>query len=260
MPPARDLPDQGVRGVRAAADGRSQEVWRWKDDTLNLREKDYKKAVNRALEFFERHHGKPANRAKATRDLTAAVKRAAAAAERQREERRADGEPVPTSTDIVPVVGEVVGPSGEVAGAARDGFGAHKSRAACGAVATTGRDRKDPLLPRHREELEEGSGLSAATIAEIGFYSANPVEAAGLLNWPNPNPVLGRALVVPYPGTDGHAQLKFDTSRKDEDGQEIKYESPTGSAARLFVPPDAMHAVLTTADDLGSVDESVTGG
>ncbi|NNJ26482.1 phage/plasmid primase, P4 family [Alienimonas chondri] len=103
----------------------------------------------------------------------------------------------------------------------------------------------DPLLPRHRKELEEGAGLSAATIAEIGFYSASPIDAAGLLNWPNPNPDLGHALVTPYPGADGHVQLKFDRPRKDKDGKPIKYESPVGSTARLFVPPDAADAFIS---------------
>ena len=106
----------------------------------------------------------------------------------------------------------------------------------------------DPLLPEHRKELEEGSGLSAATIAEAEFRSAGPPEAADLLNWAKPNPKLGDALVTPLGGDDCPAQLKFNTPRKNADGKPIKYETPVGSKPVVYIPPDARDGVLTTKD------------
>ena len=260
----------GIRQIKKFAvsvprqNGSLQEVWRWEDDTRKLREKDYKKAISRALQFFERHHGKPANKSKAIRDLTDAVKRAAAAAERHREQQRADGGPAPTNTDVMPAVGESAGTATgaepsvlaaavaakdrEPAGTSEIGLEADASRGARGEVVTIGRNHDGPLLPHHRKELEEGSGLSAATIAEAEFRSipAGDPETAKLLNWKKPNPKLGAALVMPLGGTDCPAQVKFDNPREGANRKPIKYESPVGSKPDIYIPPDARDGVLTT--------------
>ena len=260
----------GIRQIKKFAvsvprqNGSLQEVWRWEDDTRKLREKDYKKAISRALQFFERHHGKPANKAKAIRDLTDAVKRAAAAAERHREQQRADGGPAPTNTDVMPAVGESAGTATgaepsvlaaavaakdrEPAGTSEIGLEADASRGARGEVVTIGRNHDGPLLSHHRKELEEGSGLSAATIAEAEFRSipAGDPETAELLNWKKPNPKLGAALVMPLGGDECPAQVKFDDPRTDAKGKPVKYESPVGSKPDVYIPPDARDGVLTT--------------
>lgn len=75
----------------------------------------------------------------------------------------------------------------------------------------------DPLLPHHRKELEEGSGLSPAMIAEAGYFSADNEQVAELLGWSGANPKLGSALVIPLGGPDepdGPSQAKYDAPRK----------------------------------------------
>ena len=94
------------------------------------------------------------------------------------------------------------------------------------------------LLPHHRRELCEGSGLSEETIAAAGIHSlTNAIKIRLLLNWPKMPAKMGSGIVIPFRNSNGFTRFKPDNPRKNRDGKPIKYESPHGQPNRVFVPP-----------------------
>lgn len=95
------------------------------------------------------------------------------------------------------------------------------------------------LLERHLADLRDGSGLPLAVIRERGYRSelgAKGLADLGFATYQRRTP----ALVVPVcppDGTNGLYQIKPDTPRTDQAGKVVKYETPTGKALRLDVPP-----------------------
>ena len=132
-------------------------------------------------------------------------------------------------------------------------------------------DKEMYLDIRHRKDLEE-SGLTPATIAASGGYSADGATIKRLLKWGNTMPTPSRGLVLSYPGANGYCQIKLDEPRlqaasastiaKAADhaqelnsvlggGQEdvdepkmIKYEKPMGMATHIYIPA-SVRAKLT---------------
>ncbi len=94
------------------------------------------------------------------------------------------------------------------------------------------------LLADHYRQLR-ASGISDEVIRERGYRSAlgkSLLKELGFASSQQRAP----ALIVPLHGVDGKAagcQARPDHPRKDNRGRIVKYETPTGSAGRLDVPP-----------------------
>ena len=105
------------------------------------------------------------------------------------------------------------------------------------------------LLPHHREELIEGSGLTEETILRAGIHSeTNAHRIRALLNWPKMAARAASGIVFPfvdYQGNPaGYFRFKPDTPRKDRtSGKAIKYESPRDVPNRVYYPPDTIPAL-----------------
>ena len=100
----------------------------------------------------------------------------------------------------------------------------------------------------HLADLRK-SGLSDEQIAACGFCTIhNPSNIANVLKWSQADR-LGSCLLLPYRRGDGSlisvaefARIKPDSPRtgkpkNGKPGKAIKYESPKGSSARLYFPP-----------------------
>ncbi len=91
---------------------------------------------------------------------------------------------------------------------------------------------KRVLADRHRDELH-ASGITDATIAAAGVYSANDGEV---------QKILGRRCSthdltgIVYPYCDGYVRIKPDSPRFI-DGKPVRYESPRGKGNRAYFPP-----------------------
>lgn len=97
----------------------------------------------------------------------------------------------------------------------------------------------DLLSPKHRQALEEGSGISPEVIAERGYetiYGPKPLEAFGFSKAQRRAPGILICLWTPDGSPAGH-QYKPDNPRMNKDGKPIKYETPAGASLRLDVPP-----------------------
>lgn len=97
------------------------------------------------------------------------------------------------------------------------------------------------LLPHHRRELCEGSGLTFETIAEAGIHSeTNPVNVRIKLNWPRMAARAAAGIMIPFRDAAGHlngySRFKPDSPRKDSSGKPVKYESPRGVPNRVYIP------------------------
>ena len=98
------------------------------------------------------------------------------------------------------------------------------------------------LLPHHRDQLIQGSGIAAEVIDERGYCSITPeqfslLKEAGFsrAQWRN---VPG--LCLPLWTTDGQNGLvvyRPDTPRLDARGTILKYEIPAKHGVRLDCPP-----------------------
>ena len=104
------------------------------------------------------------------------------------------------------------------------------------------------LLPHHRRELCEGSGLTEETILKAGIRSeTNPVTIGILLGWPKIPKRMGSGIVFRFRDAagelNGYARFKPDSPRKDRDGKPIKYESPRGMPNRVYIPPGTVAAL-----------------
>jgi hypothetical protein len=87
------------------------------------------------------------------------------------------------------------------------------------------------LNPGHRAELH-ASGLSDATIARAGCYSATEAGVRALLGYG-----AGPALVFPYPELNGsgpYARVKFD--RPDSNGRRYRADGPQQPALHPGAP------------------------
>ncbi|MBM3983733.1 MAG: hypothetical protein FJ304_26380, partial [Planctomycetes bacterium] len=116
-------------------------------------------------------------------------------------------------------------------------------------IVTPGSEPEKPdlrVLPQHRADLR-ASGLSDAQVAVAGLYSeSDPGAVAALLRWKHPASNLGPCLCFPFVGADGtvtgHVMVKPDRPRQ-KDGKAIKYESPAGTPARAYFPPNTRAAL-----------------
>jgi putative DNA primase/helicase len=101
------------------------------------------------------------------------------------------------------------------------------------------------LLEAHRQEIEDGSGVSPAVRAVRGYYSVTrraELEGTSLKDYQRRAP----ALVAPMYSPDGvttSLQIKPKHPRKDKKGKAIKYESPASVGNILDVHPRNMCAV-----------------
>jgi hypothetical protein len=104
-------------------------------------------------------------------------------------------------------------------------------------------DSKDLLLPHHRKELEEGSGISASVIKLRGYRSARNAKDLETFGFSTNQKKRFPALVIPIFAPDGGIalyQMKPDFPVIDRKGKPLKYEFPAGSKLRLDVPIPSM--------------------
>lgn len=111
------------------------------------------------------------------------------------------------------------------------------------------------LLPHHRRELCEGSGLTEETILKAGIRSeTNPITIGILLGWPKMPKRMGSGIVFRFRDAagelNGYSRFKPDSPRKDRDGKPIKYESPRGLPNRTYIPPGTFAALANPAIQL----------
>ena len=104
------------------------------------------------------------------------------------------------------------------------------------------------LLPHHRRELCEGSGLSMETIVEAGIHSeTSAAKLKILLNWPKMAARAASGIVIPFHNLagafTGFSRFKPDNPRKDRDGKPVKYESPRGVPNRVYFPPKTIDQI-----------------
>jgi hypothetical protein len=102
---------------------------------------------------------------------------------------------------------------------------------------------EDPgLLPTHREQLTQGSGIAPEVIAERGYRSILPpggyseLKPYGFTRAQAKLP----GLLLPLRTTEGKNGLMVyrpDVARKDRNGKLIKYELPKNVGVRLDCPP-----------------------
>jgi putative DNA primase/helicase len=96
-----------------------------------------------------------------------------------------------------------------------------------------------PLLEEHRQEIENGSGVSPEVRAGRGYYSVTSraeLEGTPLKDYQRRAP----AWVAPMYSPDGKTmslQIKPKNPRKDKKGKSIKYDSPAGAHPILDVHP-----------------------
>jgi len=95
--------------------------------------------------------------------------------------------------------------------------------------------------PGHLADLAK-SGLSAATIRELGIHTVPPRWIRKHLGFDNPG--VESLLCFPYPGVDGFCRDKVFPPLKGENGHAARYLQCEGSGVHLYVPPLA-RAVLT---------------
>ncbi len=105
------------------------------------------------------------------------------------------------------------------------------------------------LLPHHRKELIEGSGLTEETILRAGIHSeTNAHRIRAILNWPKMPARAASGIVIPFVDHDGkptgYSRFKPDNPRTDRtSGKAIKYESPRDVPNRVYYPPDTIPAL-----------------
>jgi hypothetical protein len=98
------------------------------------------------------------------------------------------------------------------------------------------------LLPHHRQQLAEGSGIAPEVIIERGYRSIVPPEGYSALKphgFTRPQANLP-GLLMPLWTTDGQnglAQYRPDQPRLGKDGKPIKYETPKNAGVRVDCPP-----------------------
>ena len=96
------------------------------------------------------------------------------------------------------------------------------------------------LSDKHRVELH-ASGLTDATIAAAGLYSAEDKQVADILGWQPKEYPWRRGLVFPYvlngEVEPTYQRVKLDRPRQAQDGSVVKYESPRRKANRTYFPP-----------------------
>lgn len=89
------------------------------------------------------------------------------------------------------------------------------------------------LQPHHLEDLR-ASGLSDATITNLGWFSGDGTVTHEILGFD-----AGPGLVIKYPSLNGKCsftRVRPDIPRLDKKGKLAKYRSPRGSALHLYVP------------------------
>ena len=112
------------------------------------------------------------------------------------------------------------------------------------------------ILPHHREQLVEGSGLTDETIRAADIYSETEYRKLCLLLCRKEGFVrkIAPALVFPFKGpngVNGYCRIKSDRPRTLK-GKPVKYESPLGKPNEVFIPPntfDALEDVAPTKTD-----------
>jgi hypothetical protein len=114
----------------------------------------------------------------------------------------------------------------------------------------------DPLVERHRHELEHGSGIPPEVIADRSYRtvtSAAELRRLGFADYQARVP----ALLIPIHGVDGSSSryvLKPDhprlEHRPDKPDRPIKYEYPTGQPNVLDVPFRCRPSLLDPTVDL----------
>lgn len=110
------------------------------------------------------------------------------------------------------------------------------------------------ILPHHREQLADGSGLTDETIRGCGIYSETDYRRLGLLLGRTENFVrkIAPALVFPFKGPDGsngYCRIKPDRPRTLK-GKPVKYESPLGKPNEVFIPPGTLGVLDDPAIEL----------
>ncbi|MFL5406530.1 MAG: DUF3854 domain-containing protein, partial [Myxococcales bacterium] len=101
------------------------------------------------------------------------------------------------------------------------------------------------LLPHHRAELEQGSGIAPDVIARRGYRSVTAADAAALGFAPSQRRA---GLFLPtytLVGVQRLGMLKPDQPRTGEDGRVLKYEWPAGQPPLLDCHPDALARIKT---------------
>jgi putative DNA primase/helicase len=102
------------------------------------------------------------------------------------------------------------------------------------------------LLPHHKKELIDGSGLSEETVLKAGIRSeTNVKKVKTLLNWSRMSARSATGIVFPFPDQEGkpngYCRFKPDSPRKDRaSGKPVKYESPRGAANHVYYPPSTI--------------------
>lgn len=92
------------------------------------------------------------------------------------------------------------------------------------------------LSPEHIADLQR-SGLTPASIAEMGVYSARPGDLNKLAGWEITSLGATSAIVFPYPDCNGFYQLKVFPTIQNRDGHGVKYLQPKGSESRVYILP-----------------------
>lgn len=126
------------------------------------------------------------------------------------------------------------------------------------------------LSPRHREELEKGSGLSW-TVASRGVRTVESKDELRVLGFSEAQcrvPCMLFPVVGPDGGDAGLWQIKPDSPRLDAKGRPRKYEMPGGSSMRLDfhaarVRPEALRdpgVPLWITEGLKKVDAAIEQG
>jgi hypothetical protein len=115
-----------------------------------------------------------------------------------------------------------------------------------------------PLLPHHRQDLQQGSGLSDETIIRAGLFSEqDAAKLQALLRWDRPATTLCAALVFPFRRITGEfsgfARIRPDSPRLSY-GKPVKYEQPSGEPNRAYFPFDSIAAIHTPRAILGIVE------
>lgn len=102
-------------------------------------------------------------------------------------------------------------------------------------------DSSSSFHPDHLADLEK-SGLSAATILELGIHTIPPRWIGKHLGFDNP--LIESVLCFPYPGLDGFCRDKVFPPLKGKDGHTTRYLQRKDSGVHLYIPSLARAALF----------------